>query len=259
MAQQRRAVHNDSPKPMAVLNLLKSCSSFRSLDERDMLFADLNLALDTYGIRPNYAMSAYEMWITACKTLIQAEGNLVLDSQNMDFILGLSKGSISAPAEVPSWVLAAFKSHRIFTAISSEDRSNPLEWLSSSDENETIPPHMVNRINALEEDWNELLVEGVWLDTIQRESDQKCTFHHAIHRLLSKDRVFPFLDDESGDQWSFPSLSIPKSCFFVVDLLAYILPMWPLARGHTSYNDFQFELDFPRPRRKISVGIVDTT
>jgi hypothetical protein len=54
--------------------LLAACRTFRSSDERDMIFALLNLTFNTSGITPNYNLNPSEVWIATTKAIIRDEG-----------------------------------------------------------------------------------------------------------------------------------------------------------------------------------------
>ena len=124
MAPQLRAIHSNLLKRMPLKDLLQSCSSFRSSGERDMLFAILNMAPDTYGIRPSYNISTYEMWIAILKIFIQAEGKLVPFLETFRPILDPPKRNDPTVAKDPSWMVAARDPDSLFTPISSEERTN---------------------------------------------------------------------------------------------------------------------------------------
>jgi hypothetical protein len=158
--------------------LLRSCSSFRSSDERDMLYALLNVASPTVSIKPNYNISPREMWIAAFKALIRSEERLVLFEEAFYFP---STDIYSLPKVIPSWVNFARGE-----TILGPDASMGLVNRSAR------VPHMLKFQDVPQETPNKLTVKGVSIGFVSLALNDTIAVHDLLHMKPTKwsDKIF---------------------------------------------------------------------
>jgi hypothetical protein len=152
-----------------LLSLLGSTEAFRSSDERDKLYALLNIANDHLGIVPDYAISAVEMWISAVKVFIRLEKYLIpFREQPLIF-----PSEIQCLRELPSWLNLATADGTIL----------PSSKLSLTGDGKN---HVLIYSDVPSELLNELSVESILLFKFGDNSQRRINFHDLVHKKQSR-------------------------------------------------------------------------
>jgi hypothetical protein len=177
MDEQRKLLRRkDSANPTSgsLFSLLRFTESFRSSDERDRLYALLNITDNDLAIKPNYNISAREMWISAFKVHIRMENSLVAFKNPFHFA---AASELDSPTVVPSWARLA----------SADDLLVPNSWLKITNYSGRLgrsireKGHVLEYYDVPSEVLHELAVESIWLGTVGDDSHDNVTFHDMLH------------------------------------------------------------------------------
>jgi hypothetical protein len=151
--------------------LLATCRTFKSSDERDMIFALLNLTFNTSGITPNYNLTPSEVWIATIKAIIRDEGQFAFFETPF-----ADSGDKKRWSGMPSWIGQSIKVEDLFDLqVPGRLDRNPKHW-----------QHRVPAALEIGETFEELSVEGVFLDTLPMDDSQYTKIHEFLHTLANE-------------------------------------------------------------------------
>ncbi|KAN0121865.1 Heterokaryon incompatibility protein (HET) domain containing protein [Hyaloscypha variabilis] len=194
MDKQRRIFQAQGKRKITegtLLSLLGSTESFRSSDERDKLYALLNITNDHLEIVPDYGISAAEMWVSAVKVFIRSEKHLI-PFRKRPLIFA---SEIQCLRELPSWLNLATADGTILQSSSSR--------LTGDEENHAlISSHVPSEL------LNELSVESILLTKFGDNSQYSISFHDLVHiRQTRTNELLLFLifrdtTEDSSGLWS---------------------------------------------------------
>jgi len=159
MDDQRMSHHEqawDELSSTPLLTLLDSTQSFRSSDERDRVYALLNITHNRLGITPDYNISASEMWISVFKVFIRSEGYLFPFPRPFQITPDKRRNQAEA-VDFPSWL--KFKADEL-----------PIKTLKLN-EHECWDKELLN----------ELTIATIPLDLAGNSPEDDITFHDMFH------------------------------------------------------------------------------